>query len=112
MRNSIIEYLIYFLLKRKLDEFNRQSAFNGKETHISLSEEGLEAIEWISVDSTTDDVNAPWHSDTEIRIETDSYISRKGKKTKEFWDGSIWSEEKPLRVKIRNICGDESVFSL
>lgn len=99
-------------VRRKIDEFNYKSAFNGKKTHIALSDEGLEAIEWISVDSSTDDVNAPWKSEAEIRIENDCYISRDGVKTAELWDGSITLDGKPRRVKIRNICGDESVFSL
>jgi len=33
-----------------------------------------------------------------------------GKKTKEFWNAKIVSENKPLRMKIRNIAGDESVI--
>ncbi|MDE5806728.1 MAG: site-specific DNA-methyltransferase, partial [Muribaculaceae bacterium] len=99
-------------VKRKIDEFNDKSAFNGKETHLALSDDGLEAIEWISIDTATDDPEAPWNSDAEIRIETDNRISIDGKKTATFWDGTITHSKKPLRVKIRNICGDESVFSL
>ncbi|MDD3773345.1 MAG: hypothetical protein PHC38_11920 [Weeksellaceae bacterium] len=30
-------------------------------------------------------------------------------KTKEFWDGKITSYEKPKRIKIRNISGDETI---
>lgn len=99
-------------VKRKIDEYNKKYAFDDKKPQILLSDEGLEAIEWISLDSTTGDINAPWISQTEILIEPDSYISRNGKKTSEFWDGSISLDDKPLRVKIRNICGDESVFAL
>lgn len=101
-------------VKRKIDEFNEKSAFNNTPNSktIVLSENGLEAIEWISVDCTSSHPNAPWTSSQEIRIETDSYISLNGKKTKCFWDGKISSVDKPLRVKIRNICGDESVFVL
>ena len=101
-------------VKRKIDDFNEKSAFNntdGSKT-ICLSDNGLEAIEWISVDCTSSDPNAPWTSAQEIRIETDSYISLNGKKTKSFWNGKITSDEKPLRIKIRNICGDESVYVL
>ena len=29
-----------------------------------------------------------------------------------FWQGYIVSDERPLRMKIRNICGDETVFVL
>lgn len=101
-------------VKRKIDEFNEKSAFNNTNDSktICLSDNGLEAIEWISVDCTSSDPNAQWTSSQEIRIETDSYISINGKKTKSFWDGKISSVDKPLRVKIRNICGDESVFVL
>lgn len=101
-------------VKRKIDEFNEKSAFNNTNDSktICLSDNGLEAIEWISVDCTSSDSNAPWTSSQEIRIETDSYISLNGKKTKSFWNGKITSDEKPLRIKIRNICGDESVYVL
>lgn len=101
-------------VKRKIDEFNEKSAFNNTNDSktICLSDNGLEAIEWISVDCTSSDPNAPWTSSQEIRIETDSYISLNGKKTKSFWNGKISSDEKPLRIKIRNICGDESVYVL
>ena len=33
-------------------------------------------------------------------------------KTKEFWDCRITSDNKPLRIKIRNICGDETVWEV
>ena len=28
----------------------------------------------------------------------------------DFWDASIKCDQKPLRMKIRNICGDETIF--
>lgn len=33
-------------------------------------------------------------------------------KPKPFWDGAIQSEARPLRLKIRNICGDETVWEV
>ena len=39
-------------------------------------------------------------------------VIRGGEKTKEFWDGTIQSEKQPLRLKIRNICGDETVWEV
>lgn len=104
-------------VKRKIDEYNingqTQASAKGKEFKpILISEEGLETIEWLSVDSTTDDKNAPWHSDTEIKIDRLGYVIENGKKTTRFWDGTIRTDTQPLRVKIRNICGDESVFEL
>ena len=79
---------------------------------IELSLEGLEAIEMISLDCTNDDKNAPWHSDSEIKIEKNSTVTRNGHKTTDFWDGKIHSDQKSFRMKIRNICGDESIVIL
>lgn len=36
----------------------------------------------------------------------------KNEKTKESWDAGIFSQKKPLRMKIRNIAGDESIITL
>lgn len=104
-------------VKRKIDEYNingqTQASAKGKEFKpILISEEGLETIEWLSVDSTTDDKNAPWHSDAEIKIDRLGYVIENGKKTTRFWDGTIRTDNRPLRLKIRNICGDESVFMI
>jgi len=101
-------------VNRKINEYNQKAISNPKKTYpqITLSDDGLETIEWLSLDCTNADINAPWQSDAEIKIESDSYISVNGKKTKDFWDATISSEIRPLRLKIRNICGDESVYSL
>ena len=80
--------------------------------HIGLSEEELETIEWISLDCTTTDEKSVWHSDSEIKIDRQGFTVVNGVKTNNYWDGSISSEQKPLRMKIRNICGDETVFML
>lgn len=111
-----VDVVVFFSdrVRRKIDEFNQKALCNASKDYkkITLSDNGLEAIEWISLDSTTDDISAPWHSDVEIKIEKDSRVTFNGTKTPKFWDGTICSEEKPLRVKIRNICGDESIFRL
>ncbi len=104
-------------VKRKIDEYNingqTQASAKGKDFKpILISEEGLETIEWLSVDSTTADKNAPWHSDTEIKIDRLGYVIENGKKTTSFWDGTIRTDNRPLRLKIRNICGDESVYEI
>lgn len=103
-------------VKRKIDEYNingqTQASAKGKEFKpILISEEGLETIEWLSVDSTTADKNAPWHSDAEIKIDRLGCVIENGKKTTRFWDGTIRTDNRPLRLKIRNICGDETVFT-
>ena len=79
---------------------------------LTISDEGLETIEWISVDEETSDVNAPWHSSHEILIDKLGYVTRDGIATNQFWKGFIDSDNKPLRMKIRNICGDETIYRL
>ena len=79
---------------------------------IEISDEGLETIEWISLDCSTADKQAPWHSDAEVKIDRLGYVIQNGKKTQDFWDATIKCDQKPLRMKIRNICGDETIYVL
>jgi adenine-specific DNA-methyltransferase len=101
-------------VSQKINEFNQKAMANSKKkfTPIEMSEEGLEAIEMVSLDCTTAEPTAPWHSDAEIKIERNSLVTRNGVKSTDFWDGKIHSDEKPLRMKIRNICGDETIVTL
>jgi adenine-specific DNA-methyltransferase len=78
---------------------------------IHLSDEGLELIEFLSLDATSPaDLMAPWHSDTEIKIDKKGFITRDGNKTAEFWDGTISFTARPVRIKVRNIAGDETIM--
>ena len=102
---------------RKIEEVNmkgqQQSIAKGKTFKpIEISDEGLETIEWLSLDCTTADKQAPWHSDAEVKIDRLGYVILNGKKTQDFWDATIKCDQKPLRIKIRNICGDETVYVL
>lgn len=102
---------------RKIEEVNlkgqQQSIAKGKTFKpIEISDEGLETIEWLSLDCSTADKQAPWHSDAEVKIDRLGYVILNGKKTQDFWDATIKCDQKPLRIKIRNICGDETVFQL
>lgn len=101
-------------VSHKIREFNQKAMANTKKkfTTIELSQEGLEAIEMVSLDCTTADADAPWHSDSEIKIEKDSTVTVNGRKSTDFWDGTIHADAKPLRMKIRNICGDETIIKL
>lgn len=96
----------------KIAEFNEKAFLNSSAKKpykpIEISEDGLELIEYLSVDCTAAD--GVWHSDSEIKIDKNGFVIADGCKTKEFWDGRIRSEKKPLRLKIRNICGDETVW--
>ncbi|MDD6552070.1 MAG: site-specific DNA-methyltransferase [Prevotellaceae bacterium] len=90
-----------------------QAENKGMKYHpVTVSDEGLETIEWISLDTTTADSKAPWHSTTEIFIDAKGFVRQNGINTDKLWDGTICSDERPLRMKIRNICGDESIFTL
>lgn len=109
-------------VRQKIDEINQknqlqvlQQKANGKEktfTPILVSDEGLETIEWISLDCTTAEKNAPWHSDSEVKIDKVGYVIKNGTKATEYWDACIRCDRKPLRMKIRNICGDETIYCL
>lgn len=99
-------------LIQKINEFNQkgnlQSLTKGKKFEpISISEEGLELIELISLDCENSE--GQWHSSTEIKIDKLGYTIKDGVKSKEFWDGKITSDKKPKRIKIRNISGDETI---
>ncbi|MFH1250245.1 MAG: DNA methyltransferase [bacterium] len=102
-------------LNQKIHEFNEKGRLqrleSGKKyTPIEISEEGLELIELISLDCTNKE--GIWKSDTELKIDKNGYLIVDGNKTKEFWDGKILSDKKPLRMKIRNISGDETLIIL
>lgn len=96
----------------KIMDFNNKARLNSKKSFkpIEVSEEGLELIEFLSLDCTARD--GEWHSDSEIKIDKLGYVIRGGEKTKKFWDGTIQSEKQPLRLKIRNICGDETIWGM
>ena len=109
----------------KIMEFNQKSFLNSSAKKpykpIEISEDGLELIEFLSVDCTA--TEGEWHSDSEIKIDRmaliygikidkNGFVIVNGNKTRNFWDGRIRCEEKPLRLKIRNICGDETVWEV
>ena len=107
---------------KKIEAFNlignqqhqKKLANNKKSTFkpIKISDEGLECIEWLAVDCTNAQKDAPWHSDAEVKIDKTGTVTVNGTKTRNLWDATIQSDEKPLRLKVRNICGDEVVFAL
>ena len=98
----------------KITEFNQKAFLNSSAQKpykpIEISESGLELIEFLSVDCTA--TEGEWHSDSEIKIDKNGYVIANGVKTKEFWNGQIRCDKKPLRLKIRNICGDETVWNV
>lgn len=109
-------------VRRKIDELNmkgRQQALGAKSRGkakefkpLLISDEGLETIEWISLDCTNASAGAPWQSDRELKIDKLGKVSINGVPQNTLWDATVSCDDKPLRMKIRNICGDETVFML
>ncbi len=133
-----IENILSDRLIKKINEYNDKKTLKGKNTTldeaiiinseeseietdkeevksqkifipIEISESGLELIEYISLDCTTSAY--AWTSDYEIKIDKNGYLIKNGVKTKEFWDGKVIFNKKPLRMKIRNIAGDETIIN-
>ncbi len=96
---------------QKINEFNAKNMGADKKKSfkpIIISPEGLETIEYLSVDCTAND--GEWHSDSEVKIDKLGYVILNGQKTNNFWNAKIFAPKQPLRLKIRNICGDETIF--
>lgn len=110
----VVDTFVSDRVLQKIDEFNQKARMNATDKKpfkpIEISDTGLELIEYLSLDCTA--TQAEWHSDSEIKIDKNGFVIRNGEKTKDFWDGTIRSEGKPLRLKIRNICGDETVWEI
>ena len=101
----------------RIREYNEKSAAQAQSKGrdykpLTISDEGLECIEWLSLDCEQAEQNAPWHSDVEVYIDKNGYITINGKATDQLWDGTIRTldDRKPLRLKVRNICGDETII--
>ena len=110
-----IDSLISDRLNGKLTEFNEkgnlQAIKNGKAfSPLVVSETGLELIELVALDC--ENSTGAWHSSYEIKIDKKGYVTKDSEKTKAFWDGTIHAEKKPLRLKVRNISGDETVMEV
>lgn len=103
----------------RIREYNEKSAAQAQSKGrnykpLTISDEGLECIEWLSLDCEQAEQNAPWNSSVEVYIDKNGYIAINGKATDQLWDGTIRTldDRKPLRLKVRNICGDETIMVL
>ena len=95
------------------DEDNEEEAKpKGKKAFkpIEISDNGLELIEMMALDCTN--TQGVFTSDVELKIDKNSFVILNGVKSKTYWDGSLASDKKPLRLKIRNIAGDETILDL
>lgn len=98
-------------VSQKIIDYNAKCHANDKKgtfKPIDISEDGLELIEYVSIDCTA--TEGVWHSDAEVKIDRNSFVILNGTKTKRFWDAKVPCPNKPLRLKVRNICGDETII--
>lgn len=93
-------------LIQKVTEFNAKKTAD--QTKIEISDKGLELIEFVSVDCTNK--NGVWLSEHEVKIDKNGYLITNGEQTKKFWNGTVTVSKKPLRIKVRNIAGDETII--
>lgn len=123
-----ITHFISDRLTQKIEEYNQKRKMQGKRglfdddgeptkktaqvKPIVVSDDGLELIEFVSLDCQNANEDDIWHSDEELKIDKNGFTIRNGKKSAELWDGTIQSKKKPLRLKVRNIAGDESIIKL
>ena len=82
------------------------------DAEFDVKEVQPEGEAFLSLDCTSADASSPWRSNSEILIDRLGYVRKNGVDTKTFWNGTITSDNKPLRLKIRNICGDETIYEL
>lgn len=114
---TTIDHFYSDRVAKTIEAFNFKGQQQSQASHkafkpIVISDDGLETIEFLSVDCTNAEHDAPWHSDAEVLIDRLGYVRLNGKNTDRLWDGFIDSESRPLRLKIRNICGDETIFQI
>jgi adenine-specific DNA-methyltransferase len=114
--NVVVERYHSDYLARKLDEAQQKMALQpsavrgksaGKQSSApqGLSEDGLECIEWLSVDCTQAD--GVWLSAAEARIDAKNRLWLNGQKQSHAWDGCLHCATRPLRLRVRNVAGDE-----
>lgn len=77
---------------------------------VGLSQDGLECIEWLSVDCECAD--GPWHSSVEAKIDIKNRLILNGVRQTIAWDGTLLCAAAPLRLRVRNVAGDEITIIL
>lgn len=99
-------------VRGKIVEFNGSCLLNQKAgkpfKEIKISDEGLEMLEAIFIDCKAK--KGVLHADVSLLIDKFGFVILDGKNTGKQWDGTIPCPSKPLRIRTRNICGDETEF--
>lgn len=100
-------------VRGKVAEFNESCLLNQRKDkafkEIKVSDEGLEMLEAVFVDCKNRE--GVWHSDISLKIDKFGNAIVNGTKTGKPWDGTILCPSKPLRIRTRNVCGDEAEFT-
>lgn len=99
-------------VRGKIAEFNKAGLLNAakdkKFKEVKISDEGLEMLEAVFLDCGKK--KGVFHADVSLKIDKFGYAILNGAKTGKLWDGTIPCPSKPLRIRTRNICGDETEF--
>ncbi len=72
---------------------------------VGLSADGLECIEWLSLDCTA--AEGPWTSAAEAKIDVKNRLILNGVRQSAKWDGTLLCASAPKRLRVRNVAGDE-----
>ena len=100
-------------VRQKIEEYNQRGEANpGKRgfTPIRLSEEGLETLEAVAADCSS--ASGPFRADRDLRVDKLGRVVLDGVKSGALWDGTLSLPAKPLRLRFRNICGDETIVAV
>ena len=99
-------------VRGKIAEFNEAGLLNAakdkKFKEVKISDEGLEMLEAVFLDCGKK--KGVFHADVSLKIDKFGYAILNGAKTGKLWDGTIPCPSKPIRIRTRNICGDETEF--
>ena len=75
-----------------------------------LSVDGLECIEWLSVDCAA--AEGAWTSSAEAKVDVKNRLTVNGVRQPHKWDGSLLCQNQPKRLRVRNVAGDEVTIGL
>jgi adenine-specific DNA-methyltransferase len=94
--------------KKKIQPSASRNAQQAAELPAGLSSDGLECIEWLSVDCVN--TQGTWTSSMEAKIDSKNRLWLGGVKQTTAWDGTLAVPAtcgQPLRLRVRNVAGDE-----
>lgn len=77
---------------------------------VGLSVDGLECIEWLSVDCVA--VEGVWTSSAEAKVDVKNRLTVNGVRQPHRWDGTLLCQNLPKRLRVRNVAGDEVTVDL